>query len=73
MALFVQPSLKTVNAYLKLSVKNSVETELSNHKRRKEKIKETEIIYVGFCTGQQKMKLNMGEDLKLRNINQGLL
>jgi hypothetical protein len=40
MALFVQPSLKTVNAYLKLSVKNSVETELSNHKRRKQKIKE---------------------------------
>jgi len=39
MELFVQTSLKTVNACLKLSVKNSVETKLSNHKRRKEKIK----------------------------------
>ena len=28
---------------------------------------------MGFCTGQQKMKFNMGEDLKLRNINEGLL
>jgi len=26
-----------------------------------------------FCTGQHKMKLNMEEDLKLRNVNQGLL
>jgi hypothetical protein len=40
MAFFVQPSLKTVFAYLKLSVKNIVETELSNHKRRKQIIKE---------------------------------
>jgi hypothetical protein len=38
-ALFVQPSLKAVIAYLKLSVKNSVEIKLSNHKRRKQKIK----------------------------------
>jgi len=28
MALFMQPNLKTVNAYRKLSVKNSVETKL---------------------------------------------
>jgi len=32
--------MKTVDAYLKLSVKNGVQTELSNHKRRKQKIKE---------------------------------
>ena len=37
MALFVQPCLKTINACLKLSVKNSVENRLSNHKRRKER------------------------------------
>jgi len=40
LALFVQPSLKIVNAYLKPSVKNRVETELSNHRRRTQKIKE---------------------------------
>jgi hypothetical protein len=39
MALFVQPSLKIINAYLKLSVKNSVETGLSNHKSREKRIK----------------------------------
>ena len=60
MALFVQPCLNTVNACLKLSVKNSVETKLSNQKRRKEKIKKNEIIYMGFCTGQPKMKQHGG-------------
>ena len=33
MALFVQPSLKTVRAYLKVSVKNSVKNELSSCKK----------------------------------------
>jgi len=33
MALFVQPSLKTVHAYLKVSVKNSVKNELSSCKK----------------------------------------
>jgi hypothetical protein len=69
MALFVQPSLKTVNAYLNLSVKNSVETKLSNHKTRQQKVKENSDIYMGFCTGPQKMKLNMAEDFTLKNVN----
>ena len=30
-------------------------------------------IYMGFCTGKQEMKLCMGEDLKFRNVNYGLL
>ena len=56
----MQPSLKTVNAFLKLSVKNSVEKKLSNHKGRKEKIKENWDYYMGFCTGQSKMKQHGG-------------
>jgi hypothetical protein len=48
-----------------------VETKLSNHRRRKQKIKENWDFLYG--TGPQKMKFNMGEDLKLRTANQGLL
>jgi hypothetical protein len=53
MALFVQTSLKTVNAYVKLSVKNSVETELSNHKRTEKKRKLRLFIW-GFVQDNKK-------------------
>jgi hypothetical protein len=57
MALLMQPKLKILNAYLKLRVKNSVETKFSNLEAGRRKTDKVAIIYMGFCPRPQTMQV----------------